>query len=243
LTESDAPKPALPEPPSRRPLPKGSPQPGSQGPYSGATNPNPKAASEIADDEPLIFPLRPDQWDAEMYKTFSVFIGEPAEKLPEAGSGRRLDPLNFPMVGLMMQSQPAAQAWWRFNRYLLFDTTFSPRLRELAILRISKHYQSHYEWHEHVKLGKFAGLTEEEILRVAAGNDGFEGDELLVLQATDQLLSDRHRIERELWLELVEKWGMAMAHEVLYLVGAYQVLSQNFLTWQLQPPPDSPPIP
>ena len=52
---------------------------------------------------------------------------------------------------------------------LLGRGVLSPRDRELAVLRVGWLCQAPYEWGEHVRLAKQAGVTSEEIERVTQG--------------------------------------------------------------------------
>ena len=56
-----------------------------------------------------------------------------------------------------------------FGGKLLNGGSIDARQRELLILRTGWNAGSDYEWGQHVRIGLLAGLTDEEIDRVAAG--------------------------------------------------------------------------
>ena len=57
------------------------------------------------------------------------------------------------------------RAWMRMGTVLLAPggITLSPRLREIAILRIAQQCGSEYEFAHHIRIAQQAGLSEEEI--------------------------------------------------------------------------------
>src|SRR5205085_7628567 len=62
--------------------------------------------------------------------------------------------------------------WMPFGGKLLGGGKLPPRDRELLILRTGWRCRSEYEWGQHVRLARDAGLTDEEIRRVIDGPDG-----------------------------------------------------------------------
>ncbi|AUV82792.1 carboxymuconolactone decarboxylase family protein [Salinigranum rubrum] len=65
----------------------------------------------------------------------------------------------------------AMQAYMRFGTALWNAGTLSTRERELAILAVARTLRSEYEWHQHVELGREAGVTDEELGALARGAD------------------------------------------------------------------------
>ena len=87
-----------------------------------------------------------------------------------------------------------------FGGKILNGGKLPARDRELLILRSAHRTGSDYEWVQHVRIGKQAGLTDAEIVAVQAGADDeswSEGDALL-LRACDQLMTD-YRLTDEMW--------------------------------------------
>ena len=61
--------------------------------------------------------------------------------------------------------------WSAFGGVLLYGGVLPARERELLILRTGYLCRAPYEWGQHVTIGLAAGLTDDEIARVAAGPD------------------------------------------------------------------------
>jgi alkylhydroperoxidase family enzyme len=186
-------------------------------------------------------PISAEEWGDEEYDAFGVLLGVPGEQVPRAGSGEKYDPLGFPVMGLLAHHPALAKSFLRFNNYQLFRGTLPDRLRELAILRTAQNRRSPFEWGEHVRIGQEAGITLDEIDALALGNDGFEGDDLVVLRATDDLLAS-HRMT-DTWEPLLAALGKHGAIELIFVVGTYSTLAMAFETWGLPPLNEAVPLP
>ena len=186
-------------------------------------------------------PLAAHEWGDEEYATFGVLLGLPADEVPRAGSGERYDPLKFPVMGMLAHHTKLAKPFLRFNNQQLFGGTLPDRLRELAILRVAHAHESPFEWGEHVRIGTEAGITPDEVEALGRGNEGFGGHDLLVLEATDELLA-YHRMG-DTWDRLLAARGKHPAIELIFVVGTYATLSMAFETWGLPPSPGALPLP
>ncbi len=153
-----------------------------------------------------------------------------------------MDPLKFDIIGLLARHPEMAGAFLTFNGFLLRRGELSPRLRELAILRVAKTRRSAFFWGEHSKVAVESGVPQEDITRLAEGNEGFSGADLLVLEATDEMLADG-RAQAETWERLVAALDTHAAMELIFVVGTYTMLAMAFRTWGLAPPPGSAPLP
>ncbi|HET8943642.1 MAG TPA: carboxymuconolactone decarboxylase family protein [Dehalococcoidia bacterium] len=118
------------------------------------------------------------------------------------------------------------RAWMRMGTVLLAPggITLSPRLREIAILRIAQQCGSEYEFAHHIPIAKAVGLSEEEISSLQDFDESplFSELDRALIRYTDALASmssDASDLARQMkrWLsdrELVElsfcigHWGM-----------------------------------
>jgi alkylhydroperoxidase family enzyme len=145
-----------------------------------------------------------------------------------AGAG----PVGGPVPGVLNVFKTVAhnprllRAWMRMGTVLLAPggITLSPRLREIAILRIAQQCGSEYEFAHHIPIAEGVGLSEAEIsaLQDFAESPHFSELERAVIRYTDALAAmsaGAPDLARELkrWLsdrELVElsfcigHWGM-----------------------------------
>jgi 4-carboxymuconolactone decarboxylase len=82
--------------------------------------------------QPLLAPLTADEWGPEEYAAFGALLGLPGEKVPRAGSGHAIDPLNFDIIGLLARHPRMARVFLAYNGFLLQRGELPLRLRELA---------------------------------------------------------------------------------------------------------------
>lgn len=100
------------------------------------------------------------------------------------------------------------------------------RERELLILRTGYLCRAPYEWGQHVVIGRAAGLTDDEIARVATGPaaDGWSAEEATLLRAADELHADSC-IGDATWAALAERWDEQQLIEVCMVVGQYHLVA------------------
>ena len=191
---------------------------------------------------PLLAPLTAEEWGDAEYAAFGALLGIPGEKVPRAGSGHAMDPLNFDIIGLLARHPEMARVFLRYNGFLLQRGELPLRLRELAVLRVAQARRSAFFWAEHVKVATHGGVPEADIARLTRGNDDFHGADRLVLETTDELIT-HGRARAATWQRLVDEFGTHQAMELIFVVGTYAMLAMAFETWCLAPPPGSAELP
>ncbi|HXS33968.1 MAG TPA: carboxymuconolactone decarboxylase family protein [Solirubrobacterales bacterium] len=129
-----------------------------------------------------------------------------------------------------------------FRRWLWFAAVLMPGGKlpreetELVILRVAHNTGSEYEWSQHERMGKRAGLSEEEISRVRAGADapGWSERRALLLRAADAMHEQR-QIGTELWDELSRHLDEVLLIELCMLIGHYEMLAMTLNTLEVEP--------
>ena len=131
---------------------------------------------------------------------------------------------------VLMNHPQLARAWSRFAGYILSDRqTLNPRERELIILRIGWLNQAVYEWEQHVRIGKAAGITDAEIERIGKGpkESGWTKHEAALLQAADDLF-ENSVVSDATWKTLTETYNTQQMMDVVFTIGQY-----NLVSWAL----------
>ena len=99
--------------------------------------------------------------------------------------------------------------------------------RELLILRTAWNCQAEYEWAQHVPIAKAAGISAETVARIPDGpGAGWEGFELTLLQAADELHHD-WCIGEQTWEQLAREYDEEQLIEVPMLVGHYHMVAMT----------------
>lgn len=128
--------------------------------------------------------------------------------------------------------------WMPFTRYILgAQNGIAPREKELLILRTAWRCNAVYDWAHHVPGGKRAGLTDDEIARLAkASGDGWSRLDQALLRAADELHADQHITDRT-WAELKERYNDSQMADLIFTVGQYTMVSMfaNAAGVQLEP--------
>jgi AhpD family alkylhydroperoxidase len=113
------------------------------------------------------------------------------------------------------------------------------RETELVILRVAHLCGSEYEFEHHVRMGRKAGVVDEDIREITAAAvvDHWPEREAAILEAVDQLHSDRD-LDDATWAALRRHLRERECIELLMLVGHYEMIA-TFLN-ALRVPQDSP---
>lgn len=130
---------------------------------------------------------------------------------------------------VLMQHPKLTRAWSKFASYILSEQqTLAARERELLILRIGWLNQAPYEWEQHVRIGKAAGLTDDEIDRIGKGPQaGWNKLDAALIQAADELF-EKSVVSDETWSTLAERYDTTQMMDVVFTVGQY-----NLVSWAL----------
>src|SRR5690606_7431018 len=109
--------------------------------------------------------------------------------------------------------------WLPFGGKLLAGK-LPARDRELLVLRTGWNCRSDYEWAQHVRIARRAGLTDEEVERVKQGPGaaGWSADDALLLRAADELHRDAC-LSDATWEALARRDDQRHVIEVPVLVG------------------------
>ena len=129
------------------------------------------------------------------------------------------------------------------SEYIRLGSTLTPRIREMLILRIGYLCQSAYEWAAHARAGRAAGLSADEITRIAAGPDaGWNAADAAVLRAVDEMYED-DAVSEQTWKALSQQFDQKGLLDVLITAGGYRMVSMALNTFGVPLEPNSEPLP
>jgi alkylhydroperoxidase family enzyme len=177
---------------------------------------------------PRLPPLPPKQWPPAAKEAFAPLLPpDPGDRLP----GR---PKGLNILGVLARYPEASQAFNTFNRQVLYASTLSARHRELIVLRVAAVRRSAYEWAQHVARADDYGIEPDDVERVAAGPDaaGWPEFEAALLRSVDELLGTA-RIGDTTWATLATGFDEHQLMDLVFTVGAYDVLAMTLLTFDV----------
>jgi alkylhydroperoxidase family enzyme len=125
----------------------------------------------------------------------------------------------------------------RLNALAVWRATgLSPRAREIVILRAAFRKESRYEWHQHVRISRDAGLRDDEINAVTNWQSSklFSDDQRALLAYVDDL-AEHHRASDESFAAISRGRQPAEIIAITYLITLYFQLAQVMATMDLQP--------
>jgi len=163
-------------------------------------------------------PLPPEQWDPSLAHVIDAMNGKPIH------------------IHCLLANHPALlNAWWSYRMHSVKGGDLEQRECELVILRVACRMQAWYEWAAHVDRGLAAGLSLQEIYRVASGAtaQGWSNKDALLLSAVDQLL-DQHSIDSTTAAALADYFSEQQVMDIISLQGLYVTIACMIGTWPVE---------
>jgi 4-carboxymuconolactone decarboxylase len=158
-----------------------------------------------------------------------------------AASGRR--PLHLPAV--VAQHPTLLEPYMAWATAVARRGVLDARSATLLALRTALRCRSEFEWGVHAThAGERAGMSAEEVARVAAGPDapGWSARDAALLRAADEL-HDEDAVGDDTWAALSAELGTDALLETVFVVGHYTMLSMVANSAGVPPEPDWAPLP
>ena len=139
------------------------------------------------------------------------------------------------VIATLAQHPKLLKRWNVFSNHILFKSTLPPREREILILRIGWLCRAEYEWGQHVRIGKAAGLDDAAVARIKQGPDaaGWDPFEATLVRAVDELHEDAI-ISDATWEALSKRYDRHQLMDVVFTVGQYNLVSMALNTFGVQ---------
>lgn len=167
-------------------------------------------------------PLPDEEWDDESRAALKALLPPERANARDAGN----------VLATMVRHPELTRAYLRFNAYLLMDSTLSPRVREVALLRIVHRCDCDYLWAHHLPIAQRAGLSAAEI--EAIRDDAVTGEpDGVVVRAVDEL-DERSAISDATWAELGRHLDDRQRMDLVFTVGGYCLLAMAVNTFGIE---------
>jgi 4-carboxymuconolactone decarboxylase len=102
------------------------------------------------------------------------------------------------------------------------STSLPPRVHEVVILTVGAAWDSHYELYAHSATGKLAGLSDDVIEALLAGQPpDFRNDQEAIAHAFTRQLVDQHRVDTETYTQAQQAFGHKGVVDMVLLIGLY----------------------
>jgi alkylhydroperoxidase family enzyme len=129
-------------------------------------------------------------------------------------------------VATYLRHPVLAQNIMPFERYISNESTLPPRHRELLILRTAWLCRAGYVWAHHADSARKAGMTGEELTRVARGPDasGWDPFEATLLRAADELHVSAF-VSDSTWNALSARYKTPELMDAVFTVAEFTMVS------------------
>ena len=156
-------------------------------------------------------------------------VGQMFQKIEESGN----EVIN--LMKALAHSPKICRDWNRMGVTLLMKGDLSPKLRELAILRVGDLAKSNYEWTKHVPIALIAGASQEQVDALPHWVDAgcFNEQERAVLQYTDELALNV-RASDETFKGITEFLSQKEIVELTTTIGFYGMVSRTLEALQIE---------
>ncbi|KAB0550123.1 carboxymuconolactone decarboxylase family protein [Pseudomonas argentinensis] len=140
-------------------------------------------------------------------------------------------------LAIWLHRPELAECAQALGRYCRYDTCLDPRLSELAILMMGRHWLAEYEWAAHKPFALEAGLAPHIIdaIRDDQQPDFANADEALVYRFIREL-HDKRGISDALYQEFVGQLGEEAAVDLVGIAGYYTLISMTIKVFDVPPP-------
>jgi len=163
-------------------------------------------------------PLPPNEWDPSLQHIIDDMNGQPIH-----------------MHCLLANHPDLLNAWWRYRMYSVRGGDLEQRDCELVILRVAVHMKAWYEWAAHVDRGLAAGLSLDEIDRVAEGPKAADWNrrDAVLLESVDQLIAN-HCVDVETKTTLRDHFSEKQIMDIVSLQGLYVTIACFIGSWEIE---------
>lgn len=135
------------------------------------------------------------------------------------------DPRQLNIFRTLVHNRPLYKGFLALGGHLLGGGVLPAREREIVVLRTGWRAGSEYEFGQHTRIGGDAGLTDEEIARLATdASAGWSEDDAALVAMVDELCAD-DVVSESTWQRLRACWDEAQLLELLVLCGYYRLVS------------------
>lgn len=144
-------------------------------------------------------------------------------------------PKGLNLLGLQAHHPSLTGAYNQLIGHLLYASTITARQRELLVLRVAALRDCTYLWEQHAESAGDAGITGSEVERVRSGPEaeGWSPVEAALVRAADELVY-RARMADSTWATLTTELDAQQLMDVVFTVGAYDLLAMALRTFDVE---------
>jgi 4-carboxymuconolactone decarboxylase len=145
---------------------------------------------------------------------------------------------------ILMYSPPLCQRVFDVSNYLRFESSLSPRLRELATIVVAREKDCSYVWAAHAPTARREGVADATValVRDRGSSEGLPSEDRDVIDFTRQILVN-HRVEQAVFDRLRDAHGIPWLVELTALIGHYGMVTGLLNAVEVAPAGDAEQLP
>jgi 4-carboxymuconolactone decarboxylase len=137
---------------------------------------------------------------------------------------------------LYLESPDLAARVAELGLFCRYRTGLPPRLSELAILIVARHWNAAYEWRVHEGEARKTGLADDAIAAIGSGRepDFDDADARLIYEFCTEYLSEND-VSDALFARAIDRFGRRTVVELAGILGYYSMLAMAIRIFRLPP--------
>jgi 4-carboxymuconolactone decarboxylase len=145
--------------------------------------------------------------------------------------------------GQLIHQPRIAEPTHKLGEFIRYHTSLAPRLSELAILIVARHWDCRFEWYVHAPIALKSGVDAATVEAIANGQrpSRLHDDAVIVYDYATSVLQ-RHAVEDELYVTATRLLGTVGVVELTSLLGYYSMLALSLNAHRASPPEDAPSV-
>jgi 4-carboxymuconolactone decarboxylase len=138
------------------------------------------------------------------------------------------------ILGIYAWHPALIRGWMPFSNHLR-HSTLPDRARELVILRTARLRGGQYQWAQHVRLGRAAGLRDSELVDLghAAEEGNWTVEDRALIRAVDEACAHR-AISDATWHQLETYLDRQQLMDLVFTIGSYDMHCFVFNTFGIE---------
>jgi 4-carboxymuconolactone decarboxylase len=136
---------------------------------------------------------------------------------------------------MLPHAETSFYGFMKFGNGLLMKSDIDPGLREIMILRVGHLCGATYEIHQHEKIARHVGLSDEKIAALAQGESAavFDDLEKLVLRFTDQV-AENVKADDPTFDALAQHFNHRQLVEAVLTIGFYMAVCRFLENFEIE---------
>jgi 4-carboxymuconolactone decarboxylase len=168
-------------------------------------------------------PFARDELDARQREVFDAIASGPRGTVPR-------------IFHLYLNSPELAARVQELGAFCRYRTSLPPRLSELAILVVARHWEADYEWAIHAKEARKAGMSDEIIGAIETGErPPFDDPDAALVYDFATAFFRLNDVPGALFARAVDRFGRTTIVELAGILGYYSMLAIAIRIFRLEP--------